>query len=93
MYDKILCPHCLSLNLVYLGNWEDDTSISTQAAQCFQCQKCFLLSPDDSEMLEIIILNNFEEDNHPNVNELLQDKQKLSDFLFAYADIEKGQKI
>lgn len=62
MYDKFYCPHCKTQQLVYLGNWRDDTSAYSVCAKCYNCELNFLLGEDEYERRELlyeIVFNNY----------------------------------
>ena len=64
MYDKVWCPKCKTKLLVYLGNWEDDTSPNVEGATCPRCGECFLLDESvPEETLYEIILSHFDSDH------------------------------
>jgi hypothetical protein len=103
MYDKVLCPHCKTRNLVYLGDWEDDTSPVVEAAQCYACNQYFLMGDEfaQREMLEEIVLTHLggEEDCRAVVATLLSggattvegESLTLAQFLEKYAFSNKGE--
>lgn len=105
MYDKAVCPYCKTRNLVYLGNWEDDTSPMIEAAECYACGKHFLMGSEDarSEMLHEILIKsvyNNADDVGSVVSALLRGESvKIEDeildlpaFLREYATANKGEK-
>lgn len=105
MYDKATCPHCKTRNLVYLGDWDDDTSPTIEAAECYACGKHFLMGSEDtrSEMLhEILFQCVYDEADDVDVvaSALLRGESvKIEDevldlpaFLREYAIANKGEK-
>lgn len=105
MYDKAVCPYCKTRNLVYLGNWEDDTSPTVEAAECCTCGKYFLLDGESAqkEMLQEILTNsvyNDVDDVTSVASALLRGESAtiedeildLSNFLRVYANANKGEK-
>lgn len=103
MYDKAFCSHCKTRNLVYLGDWDDDTSPVVEAAQCYACNQYFLMGDEfaQKEMLEEIVLVHIggEEDCKTVVADLLRGgattvdgkSLNLAQFLEEYAFANKGE--
>jgi len=105
MYDKATCPHCKTRNLVYLGDWEDDTSPMIEAAECYSCGKYFLMGSESarSEMLQDILIKSVYDDVDDVgsvASALLRGESvKIEDeildlpaFLREYATANKGEK-
>jgi hypothetical protein len=64
MYDKKCCPNCKTNLLIYLGNWDDDTSPTVEGFTCPKCNQSFLLGYVD-ELYEIILTHcEIEEDEN-----------------------------
>ena len=66
MYDKAFCPKCKAHLLVYLGDWDDCTSPTVEAAVCPTCQEHFLMGDRDAQeqMLEEIITSHCDVDGN-----------------------------
>lgn len=104
MYDKAVCPYCKTMNLVYLGDWEDDTSPTIEAAECYACGKHFLMGGKDTqeEMLEDVFRKCIDDDAGAAtiITALLRgdsvviddETLDLSAFLREYACSNKGEK-
>jgi hypothetical protein len=101
MYEKQYCPHCKSKNLIYLGDWDDDTNPTITAGQCWSCLKFFLIA-DDRELLWELMFQQLDLDNKERnkmVDALLKGemitlenhKYDLSTFLGEYAISNKGE--
>jgi hypothetical protein len=108
MYDKQRCPYCKTINLVYLGDWSDNTSPNVEAGQCYQCSKFFLMSDEEDQKTCLVdmLYNNIDEneigsEEVSNISlQLLNGKciviegqeLDLSAFLEKYAYSNKGEK-
>jgi Zn ribbon nucleic-acid-binding protein len=106
MYNKATCPYCKTRNLVYLGDWESDTSLMVEATECCACGKYFLMGGElaQKEMLQEILINSAYVDVSESISvasallrgeppEAYDDEiLDLSDFLRVYANTNKGEK-
>ena len=65
-YEKIYCPKCKTHLLVYLGDWEDDTSPTVEGVTCPKCDENFLMGDEFAkrEMLNEIIWTHYDLDDH-----------------------------
>lgn len=97
MYEKEYCPNCKTLNLVYLGDWNDCTCPDVEAAECYKCGHVFLMGDEDNrlETLRDIVFLNVDMDDalkDAYIKDVFSNKEKLSVFLREYAFTQKGEK-
>ena len=84
MYDKAWCPKCKTRLLVYLGNWDDCTSPTVEAAICPKCDEYFLMGDYEAqyEMLDEIIMSHYEFGESEDLREQVPtDEDKYADFM------------